>query len=91
MYMSDNDKFSHAERGRVSVATEGLSQPEAPEATVSELRRAATDATQWGCSRPASPKLPWATFTVLRGFFLFTLHIDTELGHTHKATTVRGN
>jgi len=61
----------------------GLSQPEAPEATVSELRRAATDDTQWGCSRPASPKLPWATFTVLRGFFLFTLHTDTELEHTH--------
>lgn len=65
--------------GKRRCSRGGRSQPEAPEATVSEFCSAATEDTQWGCSSPASPWQPWACFTVVRGFFLLTLQRHTEL------------
>ena len=46
---------------------------------MSELSRAATEDTQQGCSSPGSPRMPWARFTVVSGFFLLTDQMDTEL------------
>lgn len=49
-------------------------------ATRSVLSRAATDDTQKGCSRPGSPRSPWASRCRASGRFLERPHKATELG-----------
>lgn len=50
-----------------------------PVATRSVLSRAATDDTQKGCSRPGSPRSPWASRCRASGRFLERPHKATEL------------
>ena len=71
------------QEGMPTLSQEGMPPPchtgSPPVATRSVLSRAATDDTQKGCSKPGSPRSPWASRCRASGRFLERPHRATEL------------
>ena len=72
-----------SQEGMPTLSQEGMPPPchtgSPPVATRSVLSRAATDDTQKGCSKPGSPRSPWASRCRASGRFLERPHRATEL------------